>query len=186
VQDSKSNCGSAYRVAANITETAGDAALITAGVAKPVLFHGPTCLYGVDPATGAPVALETAVIPNVFNIMRCGGSGQYYEQDTHYTGVVHHDGDYGKWVMMAGQKYAGPLANNKVIASGGSPYGDYQPLWVSVYYAKQLDGQTLVKNAILWGLNVEVQAPPVAIAGFALAAGLLMALVAIPLFLEKH
>jgi hypothetical protein len=169
VEDPYSNCASAYRVAANVTCTAGDAATITAGVAKPVLFHGPTCVYGVD-AAGTPVALENVTVANVFNIMRTGGSGHILDAEPTHGGVVHVAGRYGSWVMMAGQKYAGPLGNSKVIASGASPYADYQCMYSNSYKGVALNGSVLCQNAYKWGLTVETLPTLPPIPGFPLAA----------------
>jgi hypothetical protein len=185
VEDPYSNCGSAYRVAANTTVTTGEAALITAGVTLPVLFHGPTCVYGIG-STGAPVALENVTVANVFPIIRTGGSGYLLDGEPTHTGAVHVAGRSGSWVMMAGQKYAGPLANNKVIASGASPYADYQCMYSNSYHGTPLNGALFCQQAFTWGLNVETfTLPP--IPGFPLAAiALGLGLVLVPTIIFRR
>jgi hypothetical protein len=185
VEDPKSNCGSAYRVAVNTTVTTGEAAAITAGVTNPVLFHGPTCLYALD-AAGTPVALENVTVANVFPIMRTGGSGKVLDGEPTHTGIIHVAGRTGSWVMMAGQKYAGLLGNSKIIASGASPYADYQCMYSNAYYGRVLDGALLCQNAYKWGLTVEtVSIPP--IPGFPLAAiALGLGLVLVPTIIFRR
>jgi len=185
VEDPYSNCGSAYRVAANTTVTTGEAATITTGVTKPVLFHGPTCVYSLD-AAGNPVALENVTVPNVFPIMRTGGSGKLLDGEPTHTGVVHVAGRSGSWVMMAGQKYAGLLGNSKIIASGASPYADYQCMYSNEYKGVLLDGALLCQNAYKWGLTVEAPTTPV-IPGFPLAAiALGLGLVLVPTIIFRR
>jgi hypothetical protein len=168
VEDPYSNAGGAYRLIANTTVTTGDAAAITAGVRR-VLFHGPTCVYAIG-TTGGPVALENVSVPNVFTIMRTGLSGKLVEGEPTHTGVVHVAGRFGSWVMMAGQKYAGPLSNSKIIASGASAYADYQCMYSNVYYGRWLNGSTLCQNTYTWGLTVETVTTTPIIPGFPLAA----------------
>jgi hypothetical protein len=162
VEDPQSNCGgSAYRLAANRTVSdTPDGAAITHNVTYPVLVHGPTAVYGIDPVTSNPVALENVSIPSVFNILRSSYAAKALDGDPTYTGAVHVAGSYGSYLMMAGEKYAGPYYNNKILASGGSPYGDYQPMWTDIYYSKPLNGSMLVKNAFVWGLADETNPGP--------------------------
>jgi len=186
VEDPYSNCGYAYRVAVNTTVTTGDAATITAGVTKPVLFHGPTCVYGLD-AAGNPVALENVTVPNVFNIMRTGGSGKIVDSEPTHGGVVHATGRIGSWVMMAGQKYAGPFGNNKIIASGASPYADYQCMYSNAYKGVLLNGSVLCQNTFKWGMTVETLPTLPPIPGFPLAAiALGLGLVLVPTMILRR
>ena len=151
VEDPYSNCGRPYRVVANETITTGDAYNITKGVTHGVLFHGPTSLYAIS--GGNPVALENETVPNVFNIMRTSKGAVIVENNPLVQAVVHKEGRVGSWVMMAGEKNAGPDNNNRIIVSGASPFGDYQPLWTDEYYNVPLNGSLLVKQAIEWGLE---------------------------------
>ena len=178
VEDPHSNCGASYRVVANTSETVDpDGAAISAGV-NACLFHGPTSIYGVD-ANGAPVLLENVKLPNVFNIYYTGASAEIVDNNPIIPPVAHTTGARGNWVMMAGQKYAGPFGNNKIIASGAAPYGDYRPMFQDEYYGVVMNGSQLVKNAILWGLTVEavVVTPPLVF--YAAIAGVVIVVVII-------
>jgi hypothetical protein len=157
VEDPFSNCASAYRVRANVTNTEdAEVAGIVAGVnaTKGVLFHGPTLLYGfVD---GVAVSLETTSIDNVYWVMKTGASGIVVDHDNIIQPpVAHEDTQEGSFVMMAVEKYAGPSEDCKIIVTSENPYGGYQPGFSSVYYDYPLDGPTLVMNAVDWGVMVE-------------------------------
>jgi ABC-type transport system substrate-binding protein len=161
VEDPYSNvAGAPYRVIANTSETVDpDGSMISSGV-EAALFHGPTCIFGVDDE-GYPVPLEEVNIPNAFNIYYTGGSGIIIDNRPPPDGnapEAHEVGTSGHYVLMAGEKYLSYEKNCKVIASGSAPYGDYRPLWTPEYYGVPLDGQDLVKNAILWGLDIEREA----------------------------
>ncbi|MFX1577990.1 MAG: hypothetical protein ACFFCF_12595 [Promethearchaeota archaeon] len=146
-----------YRVVANIPELVDeDGAWISAGV-EAVLFHGPTCLYAMQ--DGTPVALEETTVPNVFNIYSSSDNSYILEHDFDHSPVAHNIADppwaqQTRYVMMAGERNAGPEGNNKVIASGAAPYGNFRPLWMPAYFGVPLDGRILVKQAILWGLGL--------------------------------
>lgn len=154
VEDPVSNCGGQpYRVVANITETTDpDGAQITTGITHGALFHGPAPVYGIN-GTGHAVPLHNNTIANVFNIMYTTATGYITEGNPLIPALAHSDGSVGSWVMMAGEKNVGHWGNSRVIASGASAYGDYQPLWTNVYYGVNMNGSTLVKQAILWGLE---------------------------------
>jgi hypothetical protein len=141
-----------YRVVVNVTADNPVSERIMAGV-NASLFHGPTCLYGIS--GGSPVPLETTSIPNVFSIGLTDPSALYEPDDPTVPGYAHTQGQDGPFVMMAGEMYLGPEANSKVIATGSTPYGGYEPIWKDSYHSLTLNGSGLVKNALLWGLEVE-------------------------------
>jgi len=157
VEDPFSNCAGAYRVRANVTNTGdSEVAGIVSGVnaTKGVLFHGPTILYGfVD---GVAVSLETTNIENVHWVMKTGPSGIIVDHDfTIMPPVAHDDGQEGSFVIMAVEKYAGPNENCKIIVTGENPYGGYQPGFSAEYYGYDLEGPSVVMNAVDWGVLVE-------------------------------
>ncbi len=152
IEDPQSNCASAYRVAANETESNAVADIINTGITDPILFHGPSCVYALDPSN-TPVALENVTVPGVYPIISTSEAGLIIEANPLVTSVVHKEGYTGSWVMMAAEQWAGPYGNNTIILSGASPYGDYQPMYTDSYYSVALDGEAFVVQAIDWGMN---------------------------------
>lgn len=159
VEDPQSSCASAYRVAANETESNAVASVINNGVNYPILFHGPTCVYALDPS-GTPVALENVTVPGVYPIIRTSLAGVIVEANPLVPAIVHKGGYIGSWVMMAAEQWAGPLGNNKLIVSGASPYGDYQPMYTDEYYSVPLNGSLFTVQAIDWGMQVAARPAP--------------------------
>jgi len=156
VQDPFANCAGAYRVRANVTNKADpDVAGIVSGVnaSKGVLFHGPTILCGY--VNGSYVDLETKKIKNVYWVMKTGASGTIVDSDA-IMPYAHKNGQVGSFVIMAVEKYAGPMGDGKIIVTGENPYGGYQPMYTPSYYGYPLDGPTLVMNAVDWGVKVEL------------------------------
>jgi len=155
VQDPYSNCAGAYRVRANVTNTKDtEVAEIVAGVNAPkgVLFHGPTILCGY--VNGSYVALETKTIKNVYWVMKTGASGTIVDSDA-IMPYAHTNGQVGSFVIMAVEKYAGPMGDGKIIVTGENSYGGYQPMYSPAYYGYPLEGYKLVMNAVDWGVKVE-------------------------------
>ncbi|MFX1576204.1 MAG: hypothetical protein ACFFCF_03420 [Promethearchaeota archaeon] len=159
IEDPQSNCASAYRVAANETVSNTVADVINTGITDPILFHGPSCVYALDPSD-TPVALENVTVPGVYPIIRTSLAGLIIEANPLVTSVVHKEGYTGSWVMMAAEQWAGPAGDNKIILSGASPYGDYQPMYTDVYYSVPLDGEAFVVQAIDWGMQVSTRPDP--------------------------
>ncbi len=163
VEDPVSNCGGgAYRVVANVTESVDpDGVQITTGVTHGALFHGPTLIYGFNGTHN--VALHNNSIANVFNIMYTTGTGVIVDQNPTVPPYTVSDSQTGNFVMMAGEKDIGYFSNNRIIATGASPYGDYEPMWTDSYLGTEMNGSVVVKQAILWGLeavSVTVPGPP--------------------------
>jgi hypothetical protein len=169
ITDPFTNCGASYRPVANVTESVDpDGAWITTGVTHGALIHGPTLLYGVN-GTGHDVGLHNNTIPGVFNILYTNYTAEINESNPTIPAHTVVQGQtalqYGNFVAMAGEKDIGYWGNSRIIATGASPYGDYQPMYTDEYYGVTLDGPTVVKRAILWGLNttaVTVPGPPTA------------------------
>lgn len=155
IEDPVTNCGAAYRPRANVTNSAEEEVVtIVTGINETngVLFHGPAPLYGF--INGAPVSLETSVIPNVYWVMKTGASSILVDNDL-VLPEVHEISEEGSYVVMAVEKFAGPAGDCKIIVSGENPYGGYQPLYTSEYYDVKLDGAALVMNAFDWGTEIE-------------------------------
>jgi hypothetical protein len=154
-EDPITNCGAGYRPRANVTNMDdAEVAGIVAGVdpTNGVLMHGPGILYGFY--NGMAVPLETMMVPNVYWVMKSGGSAIIVDHDLNPP-KVHENGQQGSVVAMAVEKYVCSKGNSKVIVSSENPYGGYQPMFSSTYYDITLDGPTLVMNAVDWGLNIE-------------------------------
>jgi hypothetical protein len=141
-----------YRPSINMSAANPVSQRIMAGV-NGSLFHGPTCLYGIS--AGAPVNLLDVVIPNVYPIGLADPTCIYEPDDPTVPGYAHTIGETGPFAMIAGEMYLGPQANSKVVASGSTPYGGYEPIWKDDYHGLHLNGSGLVMNTILWGLEVE-------------------------------
>ena len=157
VEDPESNCAAAYRVAANVTNKEDKVvAEIVEGVEKPVLFHGPSILYGLK--DGNPVALEEETIKNVYWVMKTSAAGVINDHDD-IMPKAHENGQEGSFVVMAVELYAGPKSNNKIVVSSAAPYGDYRPMFIDEYKDVLLDGPILVKNTIEWMAKVEAPTP---------------------------
>lgn len=162
IEDPVSNCGGGpYRVVANESVSNMVADEINAGITDGILFHGPSCVYALDPSD-TPVALENVTVPGVYPIITTSAAGVIVEANPLITSVVHKEGYVGNWVIMAAEQWAGPLGNNKIIVSGASPYGDYQPMYTDVYYSVPLGGEAFVVQAIEWGMQVSERPGPVA------------------------
>jgi hypothetical protein len=165
VEDPGSNAGSAYRVVANVPNTDdAEVADIVDGVTQ-ALFHGPDLICG----WGSYIPLDTESVENVFPVMSTSDQGVINDKDL-IGPYAHENADTGNFVMMAAEIYAGPDQNSKIIASGASAYGDYQPICTDEYYGVPMEGMTLVVNAIVWLATVlEMPAQP-AIPGFPIEA----------------
>ena len=151
VEDPESNCGAAYRVVANVVSTDPIVSDMTEGVQK-ALFHGPTVLCGY--VGGSYVALETTNVENVIWVMKTSSASIITDADL-IPPHAHSTGDQGSFVIMAAERFAGPNGNNKIVAAGASPYGDYQPIFSDAYYGVQLQGPALVAGSIKWLATVE-------------------------------
>ncbi|MFW9794834.1 MAG: hypothetical protein ACFFEE_11055 [Candidatus Thorarchaeota archaeon] len=158
VDDPVSNCNASYRVVANRTSNDSFVYPIVEGVSG-VLMHGPTLLYGSNnthnPGVGIePVALESENIANVYPLL-------YYSNFAHIGDgdlvppYAHNDDDTGSFVCATIETHLGASNSSIAIVSGASPYGDYQPMFTSEYYGRNLTGDLFVVQAIQYGIFLQ-------------------------------
>jgi hypothetical protein len=157
VEDPVHNCGDGYRVQALITGTNANITAIVTGVTDGVLFHGPAPVYAHNASGDFP--LHNNTFPDVYNVISTSVNGVIVENSPTVVALAHNDSDVGSWVMSAAQVNAGFWNNSKILVSGASPYGDYQPMNTDEYYDVPLHGSRFVKQAILWGLGITPGSP---------------------------
>lgn len=157
VLDPVSNAKADYRVVANVLNTGdSEVASIVKG-AGGTLYHGPTILAGIQDAKW--VALETTKVENVFWVVKTSADSVVTDTDlpkgAEFGPKAHDNGAKGNFVIFAVERFAGPQKSSKVIVTGSTPYGDYEPIYKTSYYNVSLTGPTLVLNAIQWGEVIE-------------------------------
>ncbi|MBO3802207.1 MAG: hypothetical protein JTT12_07805 [Candidatus Brockarchaeota archaeon] len=91
---------------------------------------------------------------NIIRIVRTSKNGTIVENNPP-PAKAHTAGDKGKLVLLAAEFITVGDKVNLVIASGESPYGDYEPTWASSYYGVPLSGPRFVVNMITWALNAQ-------------------------------
>jgi hypothetical protein len=152
-EDPVQNAGAAYRVVANVDPDEPVRSDILVGISKPVLYHGPGVLAYVKP-DGSWGGLEAEKPENVVRIVRTSTNGKVVENSPP-AAKAHTAGQSGSLVLNAAEFVRVGDKLGLVIASGESPYGDYEPTWSSVYYGVALDGPTFVTNMINFALKFE-------------------------------
>jgi len=152
-EDPVQNAGAAYRVVANVDPDEPVRSDILVGISKPVLYHGPGVLAYVKP-DGSWGGLEAEKPENVVRIVRTSTNGKVVENSPP-AAKAHTAGQSGSLVLNAAEFVKVGDKLGLVIASGESPYGDYEPTWSSVYYGVALDGPTFVTNMINFALKFE-------------------------------
>lgn len=151
VEDPVQNAKASYRVVGNVTPDSG-AEAIANGIVNGVLYHGPAILaYEMPNGTWAP--LEKFKPDNVYRIVWTSPNGKIVENNPP-PAKAHKAGDTGKFVLLATEIMKIGNTQSVVIASGESPYGDYEPTWSWIYYGIPLDGPKFVTNMINWSLKV--------------------------------
>lgn len=100
------------------------------------------------------VALEAEKPENVVRIVKTSTNGKIVENSPP-AARAHTAGQSGSLVLNAAEFVKVGDKMGLVIASGESPYGDYEPTWSSVYYGVALDGPTFVTNMINFALKFE-------------------------------
>ncbi len=153
VEDPVQNAKAAYRVVANVDPDEPVRSDLLVGISKPVLYHGPGVLAYVKP-DGSWAALEAEKPENVVRIVRTSTNGKVVENSPP-AAKAHTAGESGSLVLNAAEFVKVGERLGLVIASGESPYGDYEPTWSSVYYGVALDGPTFVTNMINFALKFE-------------------------------
>ncbi len=142
------NDGSAYRVVASSWNA--DSPIAT-GVSKEV-FHGPTFLYGVK--NGDAVDLATAKIDNVTWIAK--SSPEAIIVSPHLSPIMtpgYEAGSSGTFVFMASQDHAGADESSKIVVTSEAIFTSYKFMNTDGPSEKgnhELQGETLLKNAIEW------------------------------------
>ncbi len=155
VYDDYNNAGAFYRVLTrvmpdNVPSLHTD--VISQGITKPVLMHGPDAVIWVD-ENGNYHDPVNETFPGLIRIV--------WSYNTSYIGdnnepppLVYDPLDYGKgtgnhtFVMVAAEHYSDN--NVTIIVSGESPYGDYEPMYSWLYHNVSLDGPQFIKNMITW------------------------------------
>ncbi|MEM3070805.1 MAG: aminotransferase [Candidatus Bathyarchaeia archaeon] len=153
VEDPVQNAGAPYRVVANVDPDEPVRSDLLVGITKPVLYHGPGVLAYVKP-DGSWAALEAEKPENVVRIVRTSTNGKIVENSPP-AAKAHTAGQSGSLVLNAAEFIKVGERLGLVIASGESPYGDYEPTWSSVYYGVALNGPTFVTNMINFALKFE-------------------------------
>ncbi|MEM3832477.1 MAG: aminotransferase [Thermoprotei archaeon] len=149
VEDPVQNAKASYRVVGNVTPDSG-AEAVANGIKNGVLYHGPGILaYVLPDGTWAP--LEKSKPGNVYRIVWTSPNGKIVENSPP-PAKAHKAGDTGRFVLLAAEVMKVGKWQSVVIASGESPYGDYEPTWSWIYYGVQLDGPKFVTNMINWSL----------------------------------
>ncbi|MFQ5951387.1 MAG: hypothetical protein ACE5KH_04820 [Candidatus Geothermarchaeales archaeon] len=161
VLDSESNAGDRdYRVVASVTNQDDEEIReITQGVEK-ALYHGPTILAGFVDSEW--VDLETTEVEDVFVIQWTSSASNIADQDfaagVEFEPQAHDLTATGSFAIFAVERFAGPNQNNKIIVTGSTPFGGYEPIYAPEYYETPLDGPELVTQAVVWSL--EIESPP--------------------------
>ncbi|MFX0168456.1 MAG: hypothetical protein ACFE89_03770 [Candidatus Hodarchaeota archaeon] len=186
VEDPDNNAEGAYRPFANWTTTDPMVASTVTGVDQ-VLCHSPTLLYGVD-ASDTPVALETTTLPNVYLILRTGAAGIINDPiPTTDPMYAHTNGAEGHWTMVAAELGIGGTTN-KLVASSCAPIGGYAPMFFDEYKNITADGQTFVKNTIIWGLTPPITPfdPTLLLIGAGVAIVIVIVIVIVYVFMRRR
>lgn len=152
-EDPVQNAKAPYRVVANVDPDEPVRSDLLVGISKPVLYHGPGVLAYVKP-DGSWIALEDKKPENVVRIVKTSTNGKIVENNPP-AAKAHTAGQSGSLVLSAAEFIKVGDKIGLVIASGESPYGDYEPTWSSVYYGVALDGPTFVTNMINFALKFE-------------------------------
>jgi hypothetical protein len=151
VEDPIQNCGGAYRVVGNVTaDPEGDE--IELGIKYGVLYHGPAIL-AYTLSNGSWAGLETTQPTNVVRVVWTSVHGKIVESSEPIANA-HTAGQNGSFVLLAAEFVPVGQTANLIIASGESPYGDYEPTWAPNYKGVPLDGPAFVHNMITWALRV--------------------------------
>ena len=162
------NAGAFYRVLVqvkpdNVPEL--NTSIISQGITKPILAHGPAPLIWVD-ENGKAHDITKETFPGLVRIA--------WSYNTSYIGdnnppapLVYDPLDYGKgagnftFVFIAAEYHKD--MKDVIVVSGESPYGDYEPTWSPEYHGVKLDGPKFVTNMIKWfqwlELHVLAKAP---------------------------
>lgn len=149
VYDNVHNADAFYRVLGEVKpddKPEYNTSVIAQNITKPVLYHGPTVLIWQDDQ-GNYHDLATETQPNFIRIVWTYNTS--YIADNSPPPLNYYDPAIDKnrtFVMLAAEV----MGDDIIVASGESPYGDYEPTWSWEYHGVQLDGPQFVRNMILW------------------------------------
>jgi len=130
--------------------------LLKIGIEKPILFHGPSCVIWVDD-TGTAHDPLNETFDGLIRIAWTYDTAYYSENKEPYGMLYYPDFvNVQRKYLFVGAEYWSDT-NTVIVASGESPYGDYEPGYAWEYYGVPLDGPKYVRNMILWLASVVSQ-----------------------------
>ena len=151
IEDHESNALKPYRVLAFIKP---DPEVSVLGYAcERVLFHGPGGISWVDEAGTWHKLTRENKPKNAYVVAITSSKGLVAEHQAEpkgITGKAYTPGEEGVFTVMAVELIEVKKGYGRVIVSGESPYGGYQPLTTWMYYGFRISGPQFVRNVILW------------------------------------
>ncbi|MCI4461704.1 MAG: hypothetical protein JHC12_01935 [Thermogladius sp.] len=133
--------------------------MLSAGITKPIILHGPTCVIWVD-SNGNYHDPMTDLAPDLIRL----AFFHYAHIGVNYAGwtplvydPIKYSTDVNTFVAYMAQYWSDK--NDIIVLSGESLYGDYEPAWSSSYYGVPLDGPRWVTNFIAWLATIVTSGP---------------------------
>jgi len=129
--------------------------MLSEGITKPILMHGPTVLIFVD-ETGAYHDPVNETYPG---LIRIAWYHMAYIADNQppapykYDLLLYGQGT-GNWSFIGYAAEYWDKYNSVITVAGESLYGDYEPAWASSYYGVELDGPKFVTNLVAWWVKI--------------------------------
>jgi carbohydrate-binding DOMON domain-containing protein len=129
--------------------------ILSEGITKPILMHGPTALIFVD-ENGAYHDPVNETYPG---LIRIAWYRMAYIIDNQAPAPYLYDPLYygqgtGNWSFVAYAAEYWDKYNSIITVAGESLYGDYEPAWASSYYGVELDGPKFVTNLVTWWVKI--------------------------------
>lgn len=132
--------------------------ILSEGLSKPILMHGPTCIIWVDDQGNYRDPVNDTY-PGLIRIawFRNSYIGVNYKE---WMPLVYDPLLYGLGAPMGNSSFVAyaaeywPISNVVITVAGESLYGDYEPAWASKYYEVDLDGPLFVTNLVKWWINI--------------------------------
>jgi len=151
IEDHESNALKPYRVLAFIKP---DPEVSVLGYAcERVLFHGPGAISWVDEAGNWHKLTRESKPENAYVVAITSTKGLVAEHQAEpkgITGKAYIPGEEGVFTVMGVELVKVKEGYGRVVVSGESPYGGYQPLTTWMYYGFRISGPQFVRNVILW------------------------------------
>jgi len=160
IYDNVHNAGAYYRVLVYVKPDQWPdlyTDIIAEDITKPLLAHGPGCVVWVD-EKGMWHDPVKDTFPNLIRIVWFYDTARFAENNPPSSYVYDPAVDFNRSFVFLAAEYM-PEKNNLVVASGESPYGDYEPTWASAYYGVELDGPRFVTNMIRWFVKLLTASP---------------------------